>query len=159
MPFQTEDFFNHAVKYVIGLNGVESLQIKQDKPLGWVCIKKQRIRRRSLWRGDMRRRLFWIIYSLDVMICVVVTGRPPVVSNSRVTTEPNGVRCVLKEQGMPATIGQVVQHHATISMLYRPSGASSIPDRHATTTALVGAREVIRRSKDLSRMARVDFSK
>ncbi|WVQ62058.1 uncharacterized protein L199_000192 [Kwoniella botswanensis] len=52
---------------------------------------------------------------------------------------------------------QVVQHHATMSMLYRPSRASSNPDRQETMTALVSAREVIRRSKDLSRMGRVDF--
>ncbi|WVW82442.1 hypothetical protein I302_104452 [Kwoniella bestiolae CBS 10118] len=53
---------------------------------------------------------------------------------------------------------QVLQYHATTSMLYRPSKAGPTPDRHATTTALTSSREVLKRSKDMYRMGLISFN-
>ncbi|WWD09541.1 hypothetical protein V865_007668 [Kwoniella europaea PYCC6329] len=226
MPLQTVDFFNHAVKYVIGLNGVESLQIQVAR-LIFVLYKPGygnawelagSVARQAIGLGlhqeadtlgkkplerDMRRRLFWINRSTtcnlkfmgdnrdDSLITdnAILPGEPSPLKVSSLqvyrlhqiqseihtrlyasTVAPPALwldsmvnRLAQWRAMCPAGTGyasdhwQVVQHHATISMLYRPSRASSNPDRHGTMTALVSAREVIRRSKDLSRMGRVDF--
>ncbi|WRT64276.1 uncharacterized protein IL334_001207 [Kwoniella shivajii] len=52
-----------------------------------------------------------------------------------------------------------LHYHATLTMLYRPSRANPKPDRPTITKALASSREVLRRSKDMYRIGRVNFNR
>nr|XP_019014847.1 uncharacterized protein I206_00934 [Kwoniella pini CBS 10737]OCF53628.1 hypothetical protein I206_00934 [Kwoniella pini CBS 10737] len=169
---------------------------------------------------EMGRRLFWITYSLDVMMCVVV-ARPPVIPDQWINAELPSIyddslitdttihagdlsplkaaslqvyrlrriQCEIltrlhASKSPPATSWfetmterldqwlvicpegagyansdwQTLHYHASISMLHRPSRANPTPDREAVTKALISSREVLRRSKDMYRMGRVNFN-
>ncbi|WWC66488.1 uncharacterized protein I206_100390 [Kwoniella pini CBS 10737] len=111
---------------------------------------------------EMGRRLFWIFHPFTMTPSLPTppyTQSPPATSWFETMTERLDQWLVICPEGAGYANSdwQTLHYHASISMLHRPSRANPTPDREAVTKALISSREVLRRSKDMYRMGRVNF--